>query len=132
MQPNLIAAFVALFAVFVPVERLFAVQAIFVHANVRFRLGPLRWLFSTPEFHHWHHAAEPQAINKNYAGRLPLLDLLFGTLHMPRGRRPGAYGIGDPVPSGYLRQMAHPFRRRPDAEPSAAGVAATELSRGAA
>lgn len=91
---------------------LVALQAIFVHANVRFRFGPLRWVFSTPEFHHWHHAAEPQAFNKNYAGQLPLLDLLFGTLYMPRKRMPERYGISEPVPRGYLGQMSHPFSRQ--------------------
>jgi sterol desaturase/sphingolipid hydroxylase (fatty acid hydroxylase superfamily) len=91
---------------------LVALQAIFVHANVRFRFGPLRWVFSTPEFHHWHHAAEPQAFNKNYAGQLPLLDLLFGTLYMPRNRMPERYGIAEPVPGSYLGQMSHPFCRR--------------------
>lgn len=92
---------------------LIAVQTLFVHSNVRFRFGPLRWVFSTPEFHHWHHAAERQAINKNYAGQLPLLDLLFGTLHMPRRRMPESYGIEEALPSGYWGQMVHPFRRRP-------------------
>jgi sterol desaturase/sphingolipid hydroxylase (fatty acid hydroxylase superfamily) len=27
----------------------------FVHANLRWRFGPLEWLVSTPAFHHWHH-----------------------------------------------------------------------------
>ena len=27
----------------------------FIHANVRWRLGWLEWLISTPAFHHWHH-----------------------------------------------------------------------------
>lgn len=89
-----------------------ALQAIFVHSNVRFRFGPLRWLVSTPEFHHWHHAAEQQAINKNYAGQLPFVDLVFGTLYMPKNRMPEKYGVSEPVPSGYLKQMIYPFRSR--------------------
>jgi sterol desaturase/sphingolipid hydroxylase (fatty acid hydroxylase superfamily) len=88
-----------------------AVQAIFVHANLRLRFGPLRWLISTPEFHHWHHAADPAAHNRNFAGQLPLLDWLFGTLYMPKRRMPQAYGVSDAVPSRYLRQMAYPFQR---------------------
>lgn len=91
-----------------------AIQALFVHANLRFRFGPLRWLFSTPEFHHWHHAADQKAYNKNYAGQLPVLDLLFGTLYMPKNQMPAEYGIKDPVPSGYLRQIAYPFRNQPE------------------
>src|SRR6185503_10290439 len=27
----------------------------FIHANVRWRLGPLEQLISSPAFHHWHH-----------------------------------------------------------------------------
>ncbi|MDP3833515.1 MAG: sterol desaturase family protein, partial [Hydrogenophaga sp.] len=31
-------------------------QAVFNHANVSVRLGPLRYLIVTPNFHHWHHS----------------------------------------------------------------------------
>jgi sterol desaturase/sphingolipid hydroxylase (fatty acid hydroxylase superfamily) len=84
-----------------------AAEAIFIHANVRFRFGPLRWLLATPEFHHWHHANAP--VNKNFSGQLPLLDVLFGTCHLPRRAMPAAYGITEPTPDGYLAQMAWPF-----------------------
>jgi sterol desaturase/sphingolipid hydroxylase (fatty acid hydroxylase superfamily) len=86
-------------------------QAIFIHANVRFRFGPLRWLLATPEFHHWHHSNDAEAMNKNFAGQLPWLDALFGTLHLPRRRMPQTYGIHEPMPEGYLKQMFFPFRR---------------------
>ncbi len=88
-------------------------QALFIHANVRLTFGPLRWLIATPEFHHWHHANEPEAYNSNFAGEFPWIDWVFGTLRLPAGRMPARYGIDDPVPSGYLRQLAWPFRRRP-------------------
>jgi sterol desaturase/sphingolipid hydroxylase (fatty acid hydroxylase superfamily) len=83
-------------------------QAIFIHANVRFRFGPLRWVTATPEFHHWHHANEPQAVNKNFAGNMPVLDILFGTVYLP-ARMPHAYGIDEPAPHGYVAQMRWPF-----------------------
>jgi sterol desaturase/sphingolipid hydroxylase (fatty acid hydroxylase superfamily) len=95
----------------------FTLQAIFIHANVRFTFGPLRYVFATPEFHHWHHAADPRAYNSNFAGELPVLDKIFGTLHLPSrdgpegARWPDAYGIAEPVPAGYLRQLSWPFRR---------------------
>jgi sterol desaturase/sphingolipid hydroxylase (fatty acid hydroxylase superfamily) len=85
-------------------------QAIFIHANVRLTFGPLRWLVATPEFHHWHHANEPDAYNTNFAGEFPWLDALFGTLYLPKGRMPARYGIDDQVPDGYLRQLAWPLR----------------------
>ena len=86
------------------------IHAVFIHANVRFTFGPLRWLIGSPEYHHWHHSADPEAHNKNFAGELPLLDILFGTYHLPRGRRPQSYGISEPVPAGYFGQMLYPFR----------------------
>jgi len=67
----------------------------------------LKWLAS-PQFHHWHHANEREAWDKNFAGQLPLLDMLGGTLFMP-DRMPQKYGTDDPVPSLYHRQLAYPF-----------------------
>ena len=66
-----------------------SIQATFIHANVRFEFGPFRWLLATPQFHHWHHGAERDAIDKNFAVHLPMLDWLFGTSFLPKaaGRR---------------------------------------------
>ena len=87
-------------------------HAVFIHANVRFSFGALESLLVTPRFHHWHHAAAEEARDRNFAVHLPWLDRLFGTAHFPRGEWPARYGIaGDPVPEGYLGQLAYPFRR---------------------
>lgn len=83
-----------------------ALHAIFIHANLRFRFGPVRWVAATPEFHHWHHAREPG--NKNFAGSLPVFDLLFRTHHVPAAM-PAAYGISEDAPRGYLAQLRWPF-----------------------
>jgi len=86
--------------------------AIFIHANVRFRFGPLRWLVVTPQYHHWHHAAESAAVDKNFAVHVPLIDWAFGTHYLPGERWPARYGLeGDPVPEGYVRQLVYPFLR---------------------
>jgi sterol desaturase/sphingolipid hydroxylase (fatty acid hydroxylase superfamily) len=74
-------------------------HAVFIHANVRFKFRRLRWVFGTPAFHHWHHSDEPEAHNKNYAGELPLLDLIFGTYYLP-DRMPEKYGTSEAVPTG--------------------------------
>jgi lathosterol oxidase len=86
-------------------------HAVFIHANVRVCGGALeRWLV-LPRFHHWHHGAAPEAIDKNFAVHLPWIDRLFGTHHLPADRWPEVYGIaGDPVPEGYLAQVTAPFR----------------------
>ena len=88
-------------------------QATFIHANVRFDFGWLRWIVATPQFHHWHHAAEPQAVDKNFAVHVPVLDVIFGTAYLP-SRWPSAYGLahGGEPPAGYVRQFLWPFKWR--------------------
>lgn len=86
-------------------------MAILVHANVDWDWGPLRALIVSPRFHRWHHTNETQARDKNFAGLLPLWDILFGTYHMPRGERPADFGTSTPVPHGLLGQLLFPFRR---------------------
>jgi len=83
-------------------------QAIFIHANVRFKFGPLRYVIATPQFHHWHHSAA--LYNKNFAVHLPVIDKLFGTFHLPGDDWPDVYGIeGSPVPDGYVQQLVYPI-----------------------
>jgi sterol desaturase/sphingolipid hydroxylase (fatty acid hydroxylase superfamily) len=87
------------------------VTGLFLHANVRWRWRPLQRIVATPEFHHWHHSSEADALNTNYSAVLPIWDLLFGTFFLPGdGRRPEVYGTATPVPDGFLAQLRHPFR----------------------
>jgi lathosterol oxidase len=88
-------------------------HAVFIHANVRFRLSAIEPYLVTPRFHHWHHAAEAEARDRNFAVHLPWLDRLFGTVHFPGDAWPSSYGLtGEAVPGGYLGQLAYPFARR--------------------
>jgi sterol desaturase/sphingolipid hydroxylase (fatty acid hydroxylase superfamily) len=99
-----------LLAAYVP---FLAFWAIFLHANVPWRFGPLRYVVATPAFHRWHHTSQAEGLDKNFAGLFPAWDLLFGTFYMPPGREPRAFGIdGERVPDGILAQMLYPFRRR--------------------
>jgi lathosterol oxidase len=86
-------------------------HAVFIHANVRFRLRALEPFLVTPRFHHWHHAADPEAVDRNFAVHLPWLDRLFGSAYFPQGAWPTRYGLagGHPVPTGYLGQLVSPF-----------------------
>jgi sterol desaturase/sphingolipid hydroxylase (fatty acid hydroxylase superfamily) len=84
------------------------VWGFFIHANIRWRLGPLEWLLSTPAFHHWHHTlAEPR--DRNYASMLPWMDRLFGTHYLPRRHWPSAYGIEAKLPDSLAGQLMYPF-----------------------
>jgi sterol desaturase/sphingolipid hydroxylase (fatty acid hydroxylase superfamily) len=86
-------------------------QAVFNHANVSVRLGPLRYVIVTPNFHHWHHSQDDEAIDKNYAAHFAFLDHLFGTAVQSDRAWPEHYGVvGDYVPNGFFKQLAFPFR----------------------
>ncbi len=93
-------------------------HGIFQHANFRVRLGPLRKVVSSPQFHHWHHTNDPHARDRNFAGLFPWIDGLFGTLYLPDREWPQTYGIDDAMPLNYLRQLASPFRPPPAASPT--------------
>lgn len=89
-------------------------QAVFNHANVAlpsvFARAPLKWLIVTPDFHHWHHSSEREAIDRNYAAHFAFLDYVFGTAVKSDRRFPGKYGVlGDYMPASYIRQQLFPF-----------------------
>ena len=83
-----------------------------VHANLRGNFDWLGRFLVTPRFHHWHHAIEPEAVDKNFAIHFPWLDRLFGTHLLPRGKWPSGYGVPEEVPQGYRAQALYPFRRK--------------------
>jgi sterol desaturase/sphingolipid hydroxylase (fatty acid hydroxylase superfamily) len=92
-------------------------HAVFIHANLRWRFPGLRWLISTPEYHHWHHTSDEEGIDKNFASFLPMWDLLFGTAHQPN-HWPKNYGtVKFQPPETYMGQLIYPFRRRGKATP---------------
>jgi sterol desaturase/sphingolipid hydroxylase (fatty acid hydroxylase superfamily) len=85
------------------------VWGFFIHANVRWRFGLLEHVVATPAFHHWHHTNDA-ARDSNYAAMLPVLDRLFGTLHLPRGRWPEEYGVDRKLPASLTGQLVDPLR----------------------
>ena len=89
-------------------------HAVWIHANIK---GNFTWLepfLVTPRIHHFHHAIERAAFDKNFAIHLPAIDRLFGTFYLPKGRWPKGYGLGTAsMPEGYWAQLAAPFRGKP-------------------
>jgi sterol desaturase/sphingolipid hydroxylase (fatty acid hydroxylase superfamily) len=93
--------------------------AVFLHANVSWGFGPLGWLAASPKFHRWHHTSEDEGLDKNFAGLLPLFDVVFGTYYMPKDRLPQAFGLkNDEVPEGFWAQLVYPFRRAAERAPA--------------
>jgi sterol desaturase/sphingolipid hydroxylase (fatty acid hydroxylase superfamily) len=102
-SPGVVAAYAPFLALF----------AILLHANVSWDFGPFRKVIASPRFHRWHHTSEEEGLDRNFAGLLPLWDVLFGTLYLPEGRSPREFGLkNDAVPEGLLAQLAWPFSAR--------------------
>ncbi len=86
----------------------------FIHANVRWRLGPFEWLLTTPGFHHWHHTWGGKQRDCNYASMFPWLDRIFGTHYLPDAW-PERYGIEERMPPTLAGQFVEPFASSPPA-----------------
>jgi sterol desaturase/sphingolipid hydroxylase (fatty acid hydroxylase superfamily) len=84
-----------------------SVWGFFVHANLKWRFGPLEWLIATPGFHHWHHTYE-EPLNRNFAPMLPWVDWVFRTYYAPKGEWPARYGTSTAVSSDLRGQLLDP------------------------
>jgi sterol desaturase/sphingolipid hydroxylase (fatty acid hydroxylase superfamily) len=85
----------------------------YVHANLNWTLGPLKYVFASPVFHRWHHTLPDQGGDKNFASNFSLWDVLFGTFYMPAGKLPESYGVKEPnFPTSFGGQLIYPFRNR--------------------
>jgi len=116
LGPFLVTAVMLYFGV-APAVLLFLVPfdsttAAFVHANLNWTLGPLKYVVSTPVFHRWHHTHPEEGGNANFGSLLSIWDVLFGTFYMPENKLPAHYGVDEPAyPQGFLGQLVHPFRQ---------------------
>jgi sterol desaturase/sphingolipid hydroxylase (fatty acid hydroxylase superfamily) len=110
--PRVIAGFAAIYTLVLLLE----------HANIDYRLGPLRWLLVGAETHRFHHGRATERSQVNFGGLFAIWDHLLGSFADPQ-RRLGSVDIGleDPgaAPDGYLAQLRWPFA-------GAAGRAAVE------
>ncbi len=97
-------------AAYIPLMTFYAIM---LHANVDWDFGRLRYVFASQIYHRWHHTSEQEGLDRNYAGMFPWLDALFGTMYLPRDRRPMVFGVtGEALPDNLLKQLAYPFRRK--------------------
>ena len=87
-----------------------ALQAVMAHTNSRISFGFLKYIFVTPQYHHWHHSKSKETHDKNFAIHFPFIDMIFGTYHLPQNKWPDEMGLEDErFPKGYLRQQIYPF-----------------------
>lgn len=88
---------------------LVAFYVMFLHSNVRWDFGPLRWILVSPAYHRWHHTSDDEGLDKNFAGIFPIWDVLFGTAYFPRSL-PKKYGLsGYRMPESLGAHLMFPF-----------------------
>ncbi|GAA0189766.1 MAG: sterol desaturase [Cupriavidus sp.] len=88
-----------------------AVHLAFQHANLDYRLGPVRYLLGVAELHRWHHRERFADAQVNFGEFWLVWDHLFGTFYQPQAPL-GPIGIeGNPVPHRYGKQLVYPFER---------------------
>jgi len=91
-----------------------SIHAVLIHANTRLNFGFLKYLFVTPQYHHWHHGDDPAHYGINFAIHFPLIDKVFGTYYLPGDEWPAATGVHEGAyPKGYLPQLVYPFTKSP-------------------
>lgn len=75
------------------------------HTNVRVNIGPLKWIFITPDYHRVHHSAT-QHCRMNLGGTFSIWDRLFGTYVDPE-TMPEAFpiGLGEPIDKKKIPRM---------------------------
>lgn len=89
-----------------------SVQAVMSHSNVRIPFGPLKYVFVSPKFHHWHYSKDKPATDTNCAAHLPVLERMFGRYHMPDEHWPKEYGTTQRFARTMWAQFKYPFTRR--------------------
>ena len=87
-----------------------ALQAIIIHCNTSLPFGPLKYIFVTPQFHHWHHGSDKPAIDTNYGAHTIIYDFIFRTYHMPEQHWPIDYGTTKRLPRTFIGQLMHPIK----------------------
>lgn len=106
-------------AIIVPLKALLdAIWGIWIHANVKLRLGKLIYFFNGPEMHQWHHGNHKEVFYANYATKFSIFDWLFGTAFLPGHKplhwkvtKPLGFGLPYPFPETYLGQIIYSMVR---------------------
>jgi sterol desaturase/sphingolipid hydroxylase (fatty acid hydroxylase superfamily) len=78
---------------------------VFVHANVRVPLGPLRFVVATPRFHHRHH--QRGGAVANFSSFFPFIDLVFGSYSGDSSR---SFGLERKLPDSFVGLLIAPLR----------------------
>ena len=91
-----------------------AIHAVLIHSNTRINFGFIKYIFATPQYHHWHHCKDSDHYGKNFATIFPFIDRIFGTYYLPENVWPTDTGLLEAnFPKGYVKQAIYPFTKSP-------------------
>jgi sterol desaturase/sphingolipid hydroxylase (fatty acid hydroxylase superfamily) len=87
------------------------VEGALSHGNVDYRFPrAAHWVLPTPALHLVHHSIDRDLQSSNLAGTTPLWDVAFGTFRHPDDHPVSEVGIDEPLPDGFLAQLASPLQ----------------------
>jgi len=99
----------------IPIKALLdAMFGMFIHANVKVKLGKLKYFLNSPELHLWHHANYKEVFHANFSTKFAVWDYLFGTVYDPGyapGDKPENWGLYYDYPRDYFLQHAFSVKR---------------------
>lgn len=99
----------------IPIKALLdAMFGMFIHANIKVKLGNLKYFLNSPELHLWHHANYREVFHANFSTKFSVWDYLFGTVYDPGhapGNRPENWGLYYDYPHDYFLQHAFSVKR---------------------
>ena len=99
----------------IPIKALLdAMFGTFIHANIRVKLGWLKYIINTPNLHLWHHANYQEVFHANFGTKFSFFDYLLGTAYDPGhgpGNKPENWGLYYDFPKDYFLQHVFSFRR---------------------
>lgn len=85
------------------------------HSNIYLPLGPLQYLFNSPQMHIWHHAEHlpPKSYGVNFGLSLSIWDYLFNTVYMPSSGRDEPLGFEQvqAYPKSFMGHLIAPFKK---------------------
>lgn len=82
----------------------------FIHADLPWTFGPVFGkIFISPAMHRWHHAADPNYFQANFATVFAIFDLAFGTYKLP-GSCTAPLGVTDKLSPTLTSQFMHAFK----------------------
>lgn len=94
----------AYFVVMVWIETVFGTLA---HSDLSWTYGVFGKVMVSPQFHRIHHATDEELRDRNFGILYGVWDWLFGTA-TGSVQKPAAYGVSEPVPEGFILQLADP------------------------